>query len=68
MPHVPCKASMVEIKDSSPPAASMISEVCLIKLDKRALKFAVSAIFLLLIKSGDESFIGGRDVINKWIA
>lgn len=57
MAYVPCKASMVATKDSSPSATSEISEVCLIKLDKRVLKLAVSAVFLLLMRSGDESFI-----------
>lgn len=58
MSHVPCKASMVATKESSPPAASMISEVCLTKLDKRVLKPEVSAVCLLLMRPGAASFIG----------
>ena len=68
VPPVPCKASMVATKDSSPPAASVVSEVCLTKPDKRVLKLAVSAFCLLLIRLGDESFIGGRDAMNMRIA
>jgi hypothetical protein len=66
MPHVPCKASMVAIKDSLSPAASVIIEICVIKLDKRVFKLLVSAV--LLMKLLDENFIGGQDAMNKWFA
>ena len=58
--HVPCKVSMIAIKDSSSPASSEISEVCLIKLGKRVVKFLESAVCLLLMRSGDEPLIGAE--------
>ena len=57
---------MVAIKDSLSPAASVIIEICVIKLDKRVFKLLVSAV--LLMKLLDENFIGGQDAMNKWFA